>query len=199
MIDRDLADLYHVETKVLNQAVTRNIKRFEGDDFMFRLTKDEAAEIAMRSQIATTELIDNENHKASDTSLRSQIVTTNQRGGRRNLPYAFTELGVAMLSSVLRSETAIRVNRDIMRAFVALRHLASAMPKTDMVADVSQLRRDFDDLKRDIEDILADQNEINEDTRIQLELINQSLAQLQSTSRPPRRPVIGFRRPEEKK
>ncbi len=96
MLDRDLAAMYGVETKSLNQSVKRNLKRFEGDDFMFRLTKDEA----------------------QFTLLRSQIVTSNKRGGNRYLPYAFTELGVAMLSSVLRSETAIFVNREIMRAFV---------------------------------------------------------------------------------
>ena len=81
MLDHDLAELYGVETKRLNEAVKRNAKRFEGDDFMFQLTKDEC--------------------------LRSQIATSNtKRGGTRYLPYAFTELGVAMLSSVLRSETA---------------------------------------------------------------------------------------------
>ena len=86
MLDRDLAAIYGVETKALNQSVKRNIKRFEGDDFMFRLTKDEVQ--SARS--------------------RSQIVTLNKRGSNiKYLPYAFTELGVAMLSSVLKSETAI--------------------------------------------------------------------------------------------
>lgn len=87
MLDRDLAALYGVETKTLNQAVKRNIKRFEGEDFMFQLTKEEVQEAC----------------------LRSQIVTLNNGRGQHSkyLPNAFTELGVAMLSSVLNSETAI--------------------------------------------------------------------------------------------
>lgn len=96
MLDSDLAKLYGVETKVLNQAVKRNIQRFPMD-FMFQLTKDEC--------------------------LRSQIVTSNGgRGGSRYMPYAFTENGVAMLSSVLRSERAIEVNIRIMRAFTLMRN-----------------------------------------------------------------------------
>ena len=99
MLDRDLAELYGVETKVLNQAVKRNIERFP-ERFMFQL--------------------DNNEH----SFLRSQIVTskTETRGGRQYLPYAFTEQGCAMLSSVLRSETAIQVSIKIMDAFVAMRH-----------------------------------------------------------------------------
>lgn len=98
MLDSDLATLYGVETKVLLQQVRRNAKRFL-DDFMFRLSNDEW-EI-----------------------LRSQFVTSRSGwGGRRSLPYAFTEHGVAMLSSVLRSDRAIAVNIEIMRAFVAMRH-----------------------------------------------------------------------------
>ena len=99
MIDVDLAELYGVPTKRLNQQVTRNRTRFP-EDFMFRLTKDEAE------------------------SLRLQFATSNTgRGGRRHLPYAFTEQGVAMLSSVLNSEQAIEVNIAIMRAFVRLRQM----------------------------------------------------------------------------
>ena len=97
MVDRDLAKLYGVETKVLNQAVKRNIKRFP-EDFMFQLTHEEC--------------------------LRSQIVTLNTKQGHhlKYLPYAFTEQGVAMLSSVLRSDAAIEVNIRIMRAFVSIRN-----------------------------------------------------------------------------
>jgi hypothetical protein len=99
MLDSDLAELYGVATKVLNQAVDRNPERFP-DDFSFILTDPE--------------LVD----------LRSQIVTSKKgRGGRRYLPRVFTEQGVAMLSSVLRSETAVRVNIEIMRAFIRIRHL----------------------------------------------------------------------------
>ena len=125
-------------------------------------------------------------------SMRSQFVTLNKGRGSniKYLPYAFTELGVAMLSSVLRSETAISINRKIMRAFVSFHRIAAALP--DAAADVAQLRKDFEELKLDIEDILADQNNINEDTRMQLELINQSLAALQAQPKKPHRP-IGFK------
>lgn len=106
MLDRDLAELYGVETKVLNQAVKRNPERFP-EDFMFELTVEEFE--VLRRQFGTS-------------SLRSQIVTSN-RGGPRYLPYAFTEQGVAMLSSVLRSDRAIQVNVQIMRTFTKLRQL----------------------------------------------------------------------------
>lgn len=110
MIDVDLAELYGESTKRLNQQVTRNKKRFP-EDFMFRLTKEEAE--FLRSQFAT-----------SNAGLRLQIATSKTgRGGRRYLPYAFTEQGVAMLSSVLNSDQAIEVNIAIMRAFVRLRQL----------------------------------------------------------------------------
>ena len=193
MLDRDLAAMYGVETKRLNEAVRRNLKRFEGDDFMFRLTKDETTQVGLRSQFATSNTpLNTEVMKGSD-SLRSQFVTSNRRGGNRYLPYAFTELGVAMLSSVLNSETAINVNRDIMRAFVAFRHLATSLPLPDTNADIAQLRKDFEDLKLDIEEILHDQNDINESTRTQLDAISTALAELQAdkTAIKPRR-KIGF-------
>ncbi len=135
MLDRDLAMLYGVETKVLNQAVKRNIER-SPEDFMFQLTKEEleilrclngtsSDELALRSQIVTSKPAngnsDNQDGGALSSGLRSQIVTSN-RGGARYMPYAFTENGVAMLSSVLRSATAIEVNIRIMRAFTAMRH-----------------------------------------------------------------------------
>jgi hypothetical protein len=103
MLDHDLAELYGVETKVLNQAVKRKIERFEGDDFMFTLSSDEIKELS-----------------------RSQIVTLNKGRGHniKYPPFAFTELGIAMLSSVLNSKTAIEINRGIMRAFVILRQYA---------------------------------------------------------------------------
>ena len=99
MIDVDLAELYDVPTHRLNEQVKRNRKRFP-EDFMFQLTKEEAE--ALRSQFATSKV---------------------GRGGRRSLPYAFTEQGVAMLSSVLNSDRAIEVNITIMRAFVKLRQM----------------------------------------------------------------------------
>ena len=192
MLDRDLAAMYGVETRILNQAVRRNATRFDGDDFMFQLTKDEVMQVASRSQIVISNIPDNKGILEDSNSSRSQFVTLNKGRGSniKYLPYAFTELGVAMLSSVLRSETAISINREIMRAFVAFRRIAAALP--DAAADVAQLRKDFEELKLDIEDILADQNNINEDTRMQLELINQSLAALQAPPKKPHRP-IGFK------
>ena len=112
MLDIDLARLYGVETKRLNEQVKRNIERFP-EDFMFQLSKEEAE--SSRSQFATL----NEDGELS----RSQIATLNGRGHNiKHLPYAFTENGVAMLSSVLRSQQAINVNIQIMRAFNAMRH-----------------------------------------------------------------------------
>lgn len=118
MLDSDLATLYGVETKVLNQAVRRNIERFP-EDFMFQLTSDEAER------------------------LRSQSVTSKSgRGGRRTAPYAFTEQGVAMLSSVLSSPSAIRVNIEIMRAFVRLRQMATS--NADLSRKLNALERKYD-------------------------------------------------------
>ena len=102
MLDRDLALLYEVETKVLNRAVKRNLQRFPSD-FMFQLTVEEAE--ILRCQIGTSSL---------------------SHGGRRYLPYVFTEQGVAMLSTVLNSERAVLVNIEIMRAFVKLRQLLAS-------------------------------------------------------------------------
>ena len=193
MLDRDLAELYGVETKALNQAVKRNSKRFEGDDFMFRLTKDETTSILLRSQIVTLEIPENKGLLEDSSRLRSQIVTTNtKRGGSRYLPYAFTELGVAMLSSVLKSETAISVNRDIMRAFVEFRHMAISLPPSNPSADIAQLRKDFEELKLDIEDILANQNDINEETRAQLDAISDALTELQGQKATSALPEIGY-------
>jgi len=182
MLDRDLAAMYGVETKALNQSVKRNAKRFEGDDFMFRLTKDEATQVILRSHIVTLENPLDKGTSEDSPRSRSQIVTLNKGRGSniKYLPYAFTELGVAMLSSVLNSETAIDINRKIMRAFVEFRHLAISLPLTAPSADVVQLRKDFEELKLDIEDILRDQNDINESTRAQLEAINDALTELQN-------------------
>ena len=127
MLDRDLARLYGVETKRLNQQVQRNLERFP-EDFMFKLTKDETE--LLRSQFATLD-DDSGNLKSqiatsSDDFLRSQFATLEKidmRGKHAKfLPYAFTENGVAMLSSVLRSQQAININIQIMRAFNAMRH-----------------------------------------------------------------------------
>lgn len=123
LLDFDLADLYEVETRVLNQAVKRNIKRFP-DDFMFRLTQDEWQTI--RSQIVTayqgSEVPSSQSVMTNYPNLKSQIVTSSW-GGTRKMPYAFTEQGVAMLSGVLNSDKAIDMNIAIMRAFVDVRKI----------------------------------------------------------------------------
>ena len=116
MIDRDIAELYGVETKVLNQAVKRNITRFP-EEFMFQLTREEIDSV--KSQIVTSR---------KTNSVMSQFATSRnnmfagQEGGTRKLPFAFTEQGCAMLSSVLKSETAVQVSIQIMKAFVSMRH-----------------------------------------------------------------------------
>jgi hypothetical protein len=118
MLDADLAELYGVETRVLLQAVSRNQKRFP-KDFMFQLSKEEYQ------------------------LLRSQIVISKKgRGGRRYLPYVFTEQGVAMLSSVLRSERAVQVNIEIMRAFVRLRELVAT--HKDLARKLEALEKRYD-------------------------------------------------------
>lgn len=173
MINRDLAELYQVTTGNLNKSVQRNIKRFPSD-FMFQLTKEEFDQLK--------------------TNLIFQNGISNW-GGTRKLPYAFTEQGPAMLSGISNSDTAIQVNINIMRAFVAMRRLISNPP----VDKNAELREEMKKLKDYMEEIFADQNDINEDTRIQLELINQTLAELQvhqKLSDKPRRP-IGFIRQEE--
>ena len=165
MLDRDLAEMYGVQTKALNQAVKRNFTRFP-EDFMFQLTNEETQ------------------------NWKSQLVTSNsiKMGLRRN-PYAFTELGVAMLSSVLNSSIAIEVNIAIMRTFVATRRLIST-PPTDRIG---QLEEELKELKSYIEEVFTDYNDINEDTRTQLELINLSLAELQARrTKNQSRPRIGY-------
>jgi hypothetical protein len=117
LLDADLAALYEVEVRALVQAVKRNLNRFP-DDFMFQLTAEEFA------------------------VLRSQSVTSSGWGGRRYRPYAFTEQGVAMLSSVLRSERAVQVNVEIMRAFVRLRQLLAT--HTDLLRKMDALEKKYD-------------------------------------------------------
>ncbi len=146
ILDTDLAKLYHVTTKRLNERVRRNIKRFPSD-FMFRLDQNEFF------------------------SLRSQFATSKSKGGRRYLPYAFTELGVAMLSSILNSDRAIEVNIIIMRAFVKLREIISTNKKVEEKLKELEMRLDGHD---------------DQIFKI-MEIINQMLL-------PPERPVkkIGF-------
>ena len=152
MVDRDLAELYGVETKRITEAVKRNIERFP-EEFRFQLTSEEYD--FLRSQFATSKVEKDRLRSQSVTlnnvkdSLRSQIATSNDReekketrGGRQYLPYVFTEQGVAMLSAVLRSETAVQVSIRIMNAFVQLRHyVSSQIVKTDDKAELAEIRR----------------------------------------------------------
>ena len=166
MIDRDLAEIYGVETRVLNQAVKRNMERFP-EDFMFQLTEIEWQ--YMSSQF---------------------VMTSKSKRPKSALPLVFTEHGVTMLSSVLRSNTAIQINIQIVRAFVAIRNLLPVKPADKFI----ELQSELKELKAYIEDVFTDYNDINEDTRVQIELINQSLAELHTdrkrTDKPRNR--IGF-------
>jgi len=166
MIDRDLAEIYGVETRVLNQAVKRNMERFP-EDFMFQLTEIEWQ--YMSSQF---------------------VMTSKSKRPKSALPLVFTEHGVTMLSSVLRSNTAIQINIQIVRAFVAIRNLLPVKPADKVI----ELQSELKELKAYIEDVFTDYNDINEDTRVQIELINQSLAELHTdrkrTDKPRNR--IGF-------
>ena len=148
MLDADLAELYDVETKVLVQAVKRNLERFP-EDFMFQLSQEEFA------------------------ILRSQFVTSSDWGGRRYPPYAFTEQGVAMLSSVLRSQRAIQVNIEIMRAFIRLRQ---------MLASHVELARKLDALEKKYD--------------AQFKQVFEAIRQLMAPPERKRRP-IGFRKGDE--
>ena len=169
MLDFDLAEAYGVETAQLKRQVRRNIERFEGEDFMFEVTNEEI--------------------------LRCQNGTSSW-GGSRYGAFAFTELGVAMLSSVLRSPTAIKVNRGIMRAFVAMRQALNVM---SVPAKLTELEKNIENLRTEVNDILADQNDINESTRAQLDAISTALSELQAKEpRKRERNPIGFIKPEKK-
>ena len=177
MINRDLAELYQVTTGNLNKSVQRNIKRFPSD-FMFQLTKEEFDQLK--------------------TNLIFQNGISNW-GGTRKFPYAFTEQGLAMLSGILNSDIAINVNISIMRAFVDIRQMI-ASPKTNKI---DELEKRMDAIENYIEEVFSDYNDINDDTRMQLELINQTLAELQTKDRGfKERKRIGYQLPgceEEKK
>lgn len=172
ILDRDLAELYNVTTANLNKAVKRNIRRFP-DDFMFQLTKAEFDELK--------------------TNLIFQNGTSNW-GGTRKLPYAFTEQGLAMLSGLLNSDIAIKVNINIMRAFVAVRQMIA---DNSPLKRLSTLEKNFNELKQDLEKIFADYNDINEDTRAQIEAINTTLAELQAKPKNTPRSPVGFIKPKE--
>ena len=133
MLDRDLAELYGVETKVFNQAVKRNLKRFP-NDFMFKVTEDEYE------------------------NLRSQFVTSNKgRGGRRYLPFVFTEQGIYMLASVLKSPKAIEVNISIIRTFKKLREFSKHY--NTLAKQIMEVERKSDkqytELKKALDELIA--------------------------------------------
>lgn len=167
MLDFDLAEMYGVDTAQLKRSVKRNIERFEGDDFMFEVTREELS--------------------------RCQIGTLNKGRGSniKYLPFAFTELGVAMLSSVLRSTTAIQVNRGIMRAFVAVRqYLLSANNPTQEIEDLKQRVKE---LEESSEDTLSAINDLSEDTRRELDDIYLALTELaEKKKKQPERNKIGY-------
>lgn len=159
MLDFDLAELYQVETRVLKQAVRRNIERFEGDDFMFELSEDE--------------------YNVLKDRLRSQnvILEIDGRGKYPKYPpFAFTEIGVAMLSSVLRSNAAIQANRAIMRAFVAMRNYITTT--TQITSELAEIRAKLTLLERADEDNAEAINDLSEDMRKELDNIYQAIAAL---------------------
>lgn len=173
MLDFDLADLYQVETKVLKQSVRRNLDRFP-EDFMFELTPEE--------------------YNCLIISLRSQFVTSNEKGGRRYMPYAFTEHGVIMLASLLRSELAINASIQITRAFVAMRNFI--MSTQHIESELAALKARLELLERNDEDNLKAINDLSEDMRQEIDNIYQAIAVL-SVQRPaePQNTVkkIGFK------
>ena len=170
MLDFDLAKVYQVETKYLKRQVRRNIERFDGEDFMFEVSQEEI--------------------------LRCQNVTSSW-GGSRYGAFAFTEIGVAMLSGVLNSKVAIEANRRIMRAFVAYRYLA----ELPIAATYLELKKEIESVRSEVNDILHDQNDINESTRAQLNALSDALAELQSLRSQnvtlKHRKPIGFIQPED--
>ena len=164
MLDADLAQLYGVQTRVLVQAVKRNFSRFPAD-FMFQLSTEEFA------------------------NLKSQFVISSAgHGGRRTAPYAFTEQGVAMLSSVLGSQRAIVLNIEIMRTFVRVRALATTH---------SELAKRLAELENKNEALAMQQDTFSRNTRAQLKQVFDALRELMTPQAPSKRP-IGFITPEEK-
>jgi hypothetical protein len=171
MLDADLAILYGVETKVLVQAIKRNAERFPAD-FMFQLSAEEFA--VLRSQFVT-----------------SKTANQDGRGGRRYAPYAFTEQGVAMLSSVLNSSRAIAINIEIMRAFVQVRALA--------VTHLDLAKR-MGELEEKTESLAMQHDTFSRNTRNQLKQVFDAIRELMTPPEPPppKRP-IGFVNTQEKK
>ena len=155
MLDFDLAELYQVETKVLKQTVRRNLDRFP-EDFMFEITEQEYNSLII--------------------SLRSQIVTSNNKGGRRYMPFAFTEHGVIMLASLLRSDIAIQTSIKITRAFVAMRNYI--MSTQHLESELAALKAKLELLERNDEDNLEAINDLSEDMRKEIDNIYMAIAAL---------------------
>jgi hypothetical protein len=170
MLDFDLAAMYGVETRALNQAVRRNVKRFP-EDFMFQVSEIEW-------QVISSQF----------------VMTSRMKRPKSSLPLAFTEHGALMLSSVLRSDIAVDTSIKITRAFVAMRQAINVIA---LPSKLSELEKSIEDLRTEVDEILADQNDINESTRAQLDAISTALAELQSKEPRKRRP-IGFILPNEK-
>jgi ORF6N domain len=140
LLDADLAMLYGVDTGALNRAVKRNIERFP-DDFMLRLTSEEWEDLKCQIGISSSPSTAAKVKKLGD--IQSQMVTATAHGGRRAIPYAFTEQGVAMLSSVLRSQRAVEVNIAIMRTFVQLRRLMGS--NRDLARRIEAMETRYDE------------------------------------------------------
>ena len=186
MLDYDLATIYGVETRTLNQAVKRNIERFP-EDFMFMLSDKEWR--SLQANLLTTNM-----------TSQSVISSINKRK-KSTPPYAFTEHGAVMLASVLRSPSAIQMSVMVTRAFIAMRKTLSAMQSMDL--KVEQLSHKVDQLNAHVEEILHDQNDINQqqsqfnnELALQIEVINDALDQLREKKDEPSRP-IGFKMPSE--
>ena len=179
MLDYDLATIYGVETRTLNQAVKRNMERFP-QDFMFKLTEEEWFALVQK------------------ISMSSQIVMTYpEKRPKKATPYAFTEHGAVMLASVLRSPSAVQMSVMVTRAFIAMRQALSSMLSYDL--QIEQLSHKVDQLNAHVEEILHDQNDINQlqsqfnnEVALQIEVINDALDQLREKKTEPDNP-IGFK------
>ena len=179
MLDYDLATIYGVETRTLNQAVKRNMERFP-QDFMFKLTEEEWFALVQK------------------ISMSSQVVMTYpEKRPKKATPYAFTEHGAVMLASVLRSPSAVQMSVMVTRAFIAMRQALSSMLSYDL--KIEQLSRKVDQLNAHVEEILHSQDNINQlqsqfnnEVALQIEVINDALDQLREKKTEPDNP-IGFK------
>lgn len=182
MLDYDLAAIYGVETRSLNQAVKRNIERFP-PDFMFRLTENEWETVKRNS--------------LSDSMPSQIVIASSDRRNKSAPPYAFTEHGAVMLASVLRSPSAVQMSVMVTRAFIAMRQALSSMLSYDL--KIEQPSHKVDQLNAHVEEILHSQNDINQlqsqfnsEVALQIEVINDALDQLREKKTEPDNP-IGFK------